>query len=391
MSLKSYLTTLKSLLGSNKVPGPLTFVTGNQSADLDSVISALTYSRLSNLKNSTYTIPLINIPKDDFKLRRDIVSLLKSYSIDESLLFFVEDFEKLNNGKTNIILVDHCNIQGDILHLYEKRGLLDVISIIDHHDDEGVFLNANPRIIQTNGSCSSLVFNYWYGQLGEDTFKESPELVKLLLAPLLIDTTNMTAKVQQPDTDAFKVYREILGSNDFVTLLVGFNTSEVQSDLYHSFYKYLKTNKKDLSGFNFQDVLHKDYKQFDFANDYKVGFSSIGKSLNWVFKTYEKEVEKTLSAELKNLGLNLLVITSSYTQNDQYTREFAYYYEDFKNERLNNLHDLVGKQLQLNDNVYKLGKVDKKVGNGVLKVYNQVNLGASRKQVVPYVKEVLEA
>ncbi|ODV80703.1 DHH phosphoesterase [Suhomyces tanzawaensis NRRL Y-17324] len=397
MSIRSYLASLKQKLEAGALK-PVSFVTGNQSADLDSVISAISYSYLANIKNpSTFIIPLINIPRNELRLRRDIVGLLGSHSISDDLLYFTEDFASITKGQsTDIILVDHCNIQGALLSERLQQGLLKVTAIIDHHADEGVFVDASPRIVHSNGSCSSLVFNYWFNELANDTaiFRKDPEVVELLLGPLLIDTSNMTQKVEEGDIQAIKTYKEILQDNGAVTLA---KVSE-DEDMLTGFYKQLKTNKKDLSGFSFQDVLLKDYKQFKFSTGERVGFSSIGKSLKWVLTQFSsEELKQTLAQSLKTQGLDLLVITSSYTQkeNDQYTREFCYYFEDLDNNKFASLDEHAKGPLELNGDIYKLNKIEDVLAglshsNGTFKLYNQAKLSASRKQVVPIVKEIIE-
>ncbi|ABN67215.1 exopolyphosphatase (ExopolyPase) (Metaphosphatase) [Scheffersomyces stipitis CBS 6054] len=404
MSVKTFLVNLRSKINANALPLPYKFVTGNQSADMDSVISAVSYSYFENLKdNNSYVIPLVNIPKEDLKLRRDIESLLQSHSITEDLLYFLEDFEILSGGATNeLILVDHCNIQGDLLHQRMNEGKLKVVSIIDHHADEGVFLDSHPRIIHSNGSNSCLVFNYWYDQLGRNDalLKQNSDIIELLLGPLLIDTSNMTQKVEEGDVSAFSKYKQILdlgaGNAPIIKQFVG---PDAGDDIVAGFYKKLKTAKKDLSGFRFVDVLRKDYKQFSFLSGDNVGFSSIGKSLKWVLSNYTiEEIRETLSKALVDFNVDALVITSSYTQKETniYTREFCYYYEDKANARFNELDSLVKEPLQLNDSVYGADKVGTKLtkvntdSKGIFKIYNQVNIKASRKQVVPIVKEALE-
>lgn len=118
MSIKSYLTNLRQQLKSKSLNSPLTVVTGNQSADMDSVVSALTFAYFSNLHSKQYIIPLINIPRRDLKLRRDIVTLLDYYSITEDLLFFVEDFQNIVKESDQILTIWLItnNIQGDELH-----------------------------------------------------------------------------------------------------------------------------------------------------------------------------------------------------------------------------------------------------------------------------------
>lgn len=395
------MVNLKTQIAKNGIAYPLKFVTGNQSADMDSVVSALSYAYFQYHYDPNITlIPLINIPRNDFKLRRDIELLLKSHSITDEVLFFIEDFEKLTTKEpastTEIILVDHCNIQGDFLTDALNNHQIKVTGIIDHHADEHVFLDAHPRVIQVNGSCSSLVFNYWYDKFNNKCIFKNNEIIKLLLGPLLIDTSNMTQKVEENDIIAFKSYGELLQleSNVNQFQLIGAGPNDV-----NSFYKQLKQAKKDLQGFKFYDILRKDYKQFKFTNTTKntsasVGFSSLGKSFHWILKTYsEQEILDTFKSAAQDLNLDILVITTSYTkkENDEYTREFAYFYSD---HRFDALGKLATPKLQLNSSIYHSESVVPTVASLAekvnFKVYNQVHITASRKQVVPIVKDILE-
>ncbi|CUM45583.1 uncharacterized protein AC631_03741 [Debaryomyces fabryi] len=410
MSLRSYLVTLKKQLESNSIKTPLRFVTGNQSADLDSVISAITFAYFNYKRDESLLIPLINISRNDFKLRRDIVTLLNSYSITEDSLYFIEDFKRItaSDAPIELTLVDHCNVQGDIFTEYISEGKLEVVGIIDHHQDESVFLNANPRIIHSNGSCSSLVFNYWYDQFSnKDIFYEkNNEVVPLLLGSLLIDTSNMTQKVEGGDVIAFSEYQNILQKNE--NLLKGLNEYACQSTdniekLLKGYYKQIKKAKKDMKGFSFYDILKKDYKQFKFISksdvSTTVGFSSIGKSFYWLFSNYSKEeISETFNKIMKDLNLDLLVMTPSYTrqENDQYAREFGYTFnsKNSRKEILLQLAELAKDELKLNSDTYKLENFDNYLANLAnnqeFKVYNQNNLAASRKQIVPVVKNILE-
>ncbi|RCK66665.1 Exopolyphosphatase [Candida viswanathii] len=398
MSIRSYLVNLKQKVDTKALKKPYTFVTGNQSADMDSVVSALTFAYFTNLHSSEeYVIPLINIPKDDLRLRRDIVKLLSYHSITEDLLYFVEDFERFaqESDKVFVNLVDHNNIQGDELHQAYKDGKADVVGIVDHHADEGEFLLADPRIIRTCGSNSSLVFNYFYSTFfcnDAQFFEKQHEVLELLLGPLLIDTSCMTQKVEEPDTVAFENYKKSLGGQ-FQELFV----SEDGKTEIESFYSTLKEAKKDFEGFSFMDILRKDYKQFTFSEGDRVGFSSLGKSFKWIFTNYTKEeVQKTLSDALALNKLDLLVMSDSFTRKDtgKYTREFSYYYEENGKERYESLYKYAQEPLGLNDDVYGLNKITPTIqaanAKGTYKLFDQGNTTASRKQIVPIVKDILE-
>lgn len=375
----------------------LSFVTGNQSADMDSVVSAITYAYFHHqaYPKGPPLYPLVNITREELQLRRDIVLLLKSHSISDKNLYFLEDVEELtkNDQSVELVLVDHCNLQGELLtRLYEEKRL-NVVGIVDHHADEGVFMDASPRIIQSNGSCSSLVFNYWNDKINDKA--RGTDVILLLLGPLVIDTSNMTQKVEENDVTAFREYQKVLESGP----------TELQTDILvsgvtpeESFYKTLKAAKKDLSGFFFFDVLRKDYKQFVFTSQtgqkVSIGFSSLGKSMAWVLKKYSKdEIVSTFDKMVKVFHLDIVLMTTSFTkaENGEYTREFCYH---ATRKDLEGLGASVAQRLELNSDIYGGDKVTKAVEkinrSRAFRIYNQLKITASRKQVVPVVKDAVE-
>ncbi|CAI5757734.1 unnamed protein product [Candida verbasci] len=395
MSVRSYLVNLKHKIDSRALKVPYTIVTGNQSADMDSIISAISFAYFNNLKSQEFIIPLINVPRADFKLRKDVVLLLGNHEVSEDLLYFVEDFEKWlsSSDVINVNLVDHNGLQGTEINNAFDEKKIKVVGIIDHHADENQFLSSHPRIIRSCGSNSSLVFNYFYNEIfnkDDKLFVENKDVIELLLGPLLIDTSNMTQKVEEPDIEALNIYKKILSTQELSTVTI---------DNYTPFYSSLKFAKKDLSGFSLNDILRKDYKQFKFSTGENVGFSSIGKSIKWIMTNYENEdIANTLSNALKINNIEMLIITSSYTQkeNGVYTREFCYYYENKDNVKFNNLDKLSKAPLELNDDIYGSKKIEPTIeylqseSKGIFKLYNQANIKASRKQVVPIIKDILE-
>lgn len=392
MSIKAFLESLSALPQNKQL---LKVVTGNQSADMDSVVSAITYAYFHHQSHPKEEpiLPLVNISREEFRLRKDIVLLLGKHDISSTQLFFLDDIRQFTllskDNHLDVVLVDHCNLQGELLtELYEEKRLR-VSGIIDHHADEGVFLDAVPRIIQSNGSCSALVFNFWNKQIGPIFDKDA---VLLLLGPLLIDTSNMQQKVEQGDIDAFTQYSKVLVESE--SLL---QTASIDPSTFSSVFSELKTAKKDLKGFSLYDILRKDYKQFKFSSKngtkVSVGFSSIGKSLSWVLTKYSvSEVIESLQKMSLAFHLDVVVITSSFTQKDTriYTREFCFSTTDSSLENIASL----ATELQLNTGFYQdasvantLAEINQSV---IFKVYNQQNTAASRKQVVPAIKEVIE-
>lgn len=384
MTVKAFLESLTK----SKPSKLLKFVTGNQSADMDSVVSAITYAYFYNQKYPTEQpfLPLVNITRDELNLRKDIVLLLQQHSISSSLLYFLDDLKVLASKSMSpleVVLVDHCNLQGELLTELHELGRLRVTGIIDHHADEEVFKDAAPRIIHSNGSCSSLVFNYWRAQLG---LVNDADVVLLLLGPLLIDTSNMTQKVELGDIEAFGYYKEVLSK------------SVLMNDNFALFYADLKSEKKNLDLFTFFDILRKDYKQFKFTTQsgrrVAVGFSSIGKLMSWICKKFPANaIVDTIDEMKRAFHLDIVVITTSYTQKEsgKYTREFCFSTQEEEYQELYKHAD----SLQLDNNIYELAKVAavmQEVNASIhFKVYNQANIAASRKQVVPVVKDILES
>ncbi|QBM89333.1 exopolyphosphatase [Metschnikowia aff. pulcherrima] len=387
--------TIKTFLEKLSVPKNkqiLKLVTGNQSADMDSVVSAIAYAYFHHQKypKEEPILPLVNISRDEFRLRKDIVLLLSRHDISSSNVYFLDDVEKFTEQSVetllDVVLVDHCNLQGELLtNLYDQKRLI-VSGIVDHHADEGVFLDAVPRIIRSTGSCSALVFNYWNSQIGPILDRD---VVLLLLGPLLIDTLNMLQKVEADDIEAFTEYQKVL--SDSATI------ETVSTSPFSSFFAELKEAKKDLKGFLLFDILRKDYKQFKFKSAQgeivSVGFSSIGKSLSWVLRKYPvSEILLSLKQMSETFHLDVVIITSSFTQKESriYIREFCF------STHNNNLQDLasLAEELQLNTKFHDQDSVAEalaQINNSVLfKVYNQQNTAASRKQVVPVIKQVIE-
>ncbi|ODQ79411.1 hypothetical protein BABINDRAFT_171642 [Babjeviella inositovora NRRL Y-12698] len=363
----SYLQAAnKTLAATLASKGRLRIVSGNQSADLDSVVSAITYAYFHHVAHPTIPIiPLINIPRADLNLRKDIVYALGKQAITVDLLYFVEDFHKIDPTLIDLVLVDHCAPQGDLRHF------TNVISIIDHHDDENMFLDAQPRIIEKSGSCSCLVFNYWYDVLTKGSVSTAvfADVMDILVAPLLTDTGNMSNKVEPADIAAFDKYSAIAPFLNFA-----------------AYADELKQQKKDLSGLTLSEILRKDYKAYEFqtASDgiKTVGISSMPKSFSYFFKNFS-----TIEAEVKEWGVHQkldLVCMMASDKKVEFVRQIAFY--DFVDDVLSDkIAGLLRQELQLESlDTSKSNEVFK-----TLKFYKQLNVAASRKQVAPAMKEAV--
>ncbi|SCU78880.1 LADA_0A08306g1_1 [Lachancea dasiensis] len=368
----SYLREFSRIAGKNP---RLQIVCGNESADLDSVVSAITYAYFSYIKDpSRPFLPVLNILRADLELRRDIVWVLKQRNIPYGLLYFQEDIQGLRNQLNcpiDAVLVDHNDTQSTARELVDS-----VIAIIDHHEDLGLHKDilerqCGPRIIEKAGSCSSLVYNYWNGLLGPQMNRADTRAPCLGLAALLIDTSNMSYKVEQPDVQAHKSFRGSIRDLDF-----------------DEYFAQIRRAKDDIVGLPLRDVLRKDYKEFDFLKGrggaIRCGMASVVKPLQWLERQFQdQEFKATSSKFLKERNQDVLLILTSWTDDEnRFSRQLAFYAETKQNtETVCKLADLVRDKLQLRP-IQILDIPDER-----FRFYAQENTNASRKQVVPYMEE----
>ncbi|KAI5308230.1 Exopolyphosphatase, partial [Ascosphaera atra] len=241
---------------------PQTFVFGNTSADLDSIISSIVYSYFATTPSKQY-IPIVNLPDvpsgaELRRLRPELMEALKlSLASDsngipgnsdenaegkllkESLLTthdlrqLLQEGVKQEKKRLNVMLVDWNALpklsQGNgIPGISDALGdavELSIVGCIDHHVDEhfvpplSELPGQDPRRIQTPvGSCTSLVVSeIRYKGLWPDA-SESPthhedrsfmtyeaQAAKLAMSSILIDTINMTEEHKLSEADIEEV------------------------------------------------------------------------------------------------------------------------------------------------------------------------------------------
>lgn len=172
----------------------LCIVIGNQSADLDSIASAISLAHyLNQATEEKKFIPIINSKKSVIASKKTCTYMFEQLSVDLNDLVFLEDLTHNRIGE--VYLVDHNELdkrESEDLRLSEL-----VTGVIDHHLDKGEFKNANPRCIDTRvGSNASLIVSMFTG------IELDPSFANLLLFPIVNDTSNLTRIAHQIDIDA---------------------------------------------------------------------------------------------------------------------------------------------------------------------------------------------
>ncbi|KAJ8107274.1 hypothetical protein OPT61_g8978 [Boeremia exigua] len=328
-SLRGFLThaksALRSAISSNQ---KVTLVIGNESADLDSMTCQILYAYVRSMAppKNAFTplyIPITNMPVSGINSRPEFLAVFKHADIEPAHLITLDDLPALSEiqarlkpENTKWILVDHNALQGQLGKIYGSR----VQGVIDHHDDEGKVPNDTgdePRVIEKSGSCTSLIANYirptWDMLSGSalssgaahaqgDSLADDAAIVKrwdasvaqLGLASILIDTANLQDKTKTTDHDrkaaAFLEAKILLCPQ----LATSFNRT--------AFYEEIDSAKKDIDSLKLQDILQKDYKEWDQPDAQKLGISSVVKPLAFLqHKAHDEAASTSLDAFLAQL------------------------------------------------------------------------------------------
>lgn len=109
-----------------------------------------------------------------------MVRVRRRFSSREFILILLE-LKKSTHGPS-FILVDHNHFKIPGF----DGNTISVAGIIDHHVDEGLYQDASPRIIQTCGSCTSLVVKHFSGLWKQGLIESEAQLSKMVLSAVSV-------------------------------------------------------------------------------------------------------------------------------------------------------------------------------------------------------------
>ncbi|KAJ1737748.1 Exopolyphosphatase [Coemansia sp. Benny D160-2] len=430
----------------------LTLVLGNESADLDSMVSSLTLAYvLSAQKNSSSVgnvVAVMNTNRADMVLRQDCQMLLQSALLAEGGkgiedLTFIDDidlqavvgrYSSDNNSNNNkkkeqegigrpaldVWLVDH-NAPASRQSFLEDY----VRGIVDHHVDEGKCQAAQWREIESVGSCSTLVAAK-VRSLGNPV---DPTLAKLMLAPVLLDTDNFSAASQRA-TEKDRDIRSWLvplvewaphaSSSSFSSLLEGAagagssdaegddeaqsSGRELQVSSAQELYKTLDKLKGSVKHLASEDLLRKDYKQWQVADGagkvWAVGISSVAYRMQkWLKRDGVGGVEDAVQAWIAKQGLDVALIMTHgkarprKKQPKAYGRDLAV---GFSQAGVSGLQEsLLVRLLRESDTLglqsLHVDDLQSDMDRSRMLFFAQTRSESSRKQVFPAVKHAIES
>ncbi|ROT42234.1 exopolyphosphatase [Sodiomyces alkalinus F11] len=392
-SLNAFLAKARDALASPAAqrPNPLTLVVGNESADLDSLCSAVVYAylRSTTLPSPTLHIPLSNLHRADLALRPEFTSALARAHLQPSELLTLDNLPSvLDPRATRWVLVDHNALTGALA----KRGFSDhVVGCIDHHADEGRVPPTDgtdePRVIEKCGSCASLIAGFcrpaWEEALrsrGGQIEEPDAHIARLALAPILVDTAGLKAGDRTTDADVQAV--------EFLEGLLQDDPSYARD----TYVDELMRTKEDLSGLGFRDIFRKDYKQWE-ERGAVLGISSVVKGLDYLLgdkaggdaEVFLEAFRKWAEEEKK---LDVAVIMTTARPGGEFQRELLVWaFNEAAVAVAEGFVDTFGAELGLE--TWREGGLDLVEGGVWRKAWKQRNVKHSRKKVGPMLREAM--
>ncbi|KAJ2902036.1 hypothetical protein MKZ38_001072 [Zalerion maritima] len=453
-SLGAFLSRARSALATpaSSRSSPLTFIIGNESADLDSICSALlaaylrSYSGLcsptSNSNESKLHIPLAHIPRADLALRPELSAVLRAAGVSDADILTLDDLPSslsLSPQETSWFLVDHnvpVGLLGPGSDLAKRSGgaaAAEVVGLIDHHEDEGAVApgpHVSPRVVRKAGSCASLVAEHfretWDGlaepEAGEDGGRSaaSAQLAMIALGPILVDTTNLGSLAKTTGTDLWAVeFAEgKLGGSGVATAAgegagagAGAGAGGENGDYGRErFFRELAALKSDCSSMRFGDVFRKDYKAWT-EGELELGISTSPQPFKYLLSSKPRvgEEEEGLVKEFEkwawgggengqDLDVAALMTASTDEETGEFGREVMVWARGRKGvDAMKVFAERDGEGLGLTRWVDgETGKgmgvqgLDLEAGEGEWRVFwSQGNVKESRKQVAPRLREAM--
>lgn len=295
-AIQAYLSSARAGRNAAKL-----VVLGNEAADLDSMASSIAYGYLLSMQNNdTVVLPVMPIPRSEFKLRTEAVYVFAEAAIPlEDVVFFDEvDFDNLMRDGAGLVLVDHNKLAPGLIKYHAN-----VCGVLDHHIDEGMYKGVEQRIIKTIGSTASLVgMEFKKAGVAMDA-----DIATLLGGTILLDTVNLNEKAGRVTSADNAIAAEILPHCPLSR---------------EEFFGKIQKEKYNVAGLSTNDLLRKDYKEFHFDTAFCGIASALLPIKQWL------EMDKDLFAGFAGYAaarnLDVLISMNAYV-NPDFKRDLVLY------------------------------------------------------------------
>ncbi|KAM9006389.1 exopolyphosphatase PRUNE1 isoform 1-T1 [Sarcophilus harrisii] len=345
---------------------PLHIVLGNEACDLDSMVSALALAYyLENTSESKAAfVPVLNIPRSELALRGDSVFMLSELNIPESSLIFRDeiDLHALHQtGKLTLSLVDHHALPSSDAALENA-----VTEVLDHRPLEQQYPPPCNVTAELVGSCATLVT--------ERILQGKPEILDWQTAALLHGTIILDCVNMAPE--AGKVTPK--DSKYVAQLEAQFPDLPNRSKIFES----LQKAKFDVSGLTTEQMLRKDLKTI-FGDGTMLAISAVYMDLEVFLQRSNLTAE--LDAFCQAHGYDALVaMTITFNPHNEPVRHLIVFCPNM------DLQSTICGALECS-HCPPLNLTPAPTPNPNLRAYHQGNALASRKKVLPILREALGA
>ncbi|XP_031823350.1 LOW QUALITY PROTEIN: exopolyphosphatase PRUNE1 [Sarcophilus harrisii] len=345
---------------------PLHIVLGNEACDLDSMVSALALAYyLENTSESKAAfVPVLNIPRSELALRGDSVFMLSELNIPESSLIFRDeiDLHALHQtGKLTLSLVDHHALPSSDAALENA-----VTEVLDHRPLEQQYPPPCNVTAELVGSCATLVT--------ERILQGKPEILDWQTAALLHGTIILDCVNMAPE--AGKVTPK--DSKYVAQLEAQFPDLPNRSKIFES----LQKAKFDVSGLTTEQMLRKDLKTIS-GDGTMLAISAVYMDLEVFLQRSNLTAE--LDAFCQAHGYDALVaMTITFNPHNEPVRHLIVFCPNM------DLQSTICGALECS-HCPPLNLTPAPTPNPNLRAYHQGNALASRKKVLPILREALGA
>ncbi|XP_052830300.1 protein prune homolog 2 isoform X2 [Octopus bimaculoides] len=340
-------------------------VLGNESADLDSVISSLVeafYLSRTNKADDVLIIPVINICRRDVHLRKTLHHVLKQQgTLCDDLIYRDDvDLQKLHfHQKLKLTLVDQ-----NILPLKDVSLEDCVVSVIDHRPRERPESSGCEVNIEQVGSCCTLIAEQIFNSHQPNTIDE--KVAALLFSTIIFDTINMSKDAKRGTAKDEEILQRL------ENILPNCNRCDV--------FEQINIVRYDISGFTSLDILEMDLKVIS-KNDINIPMSSVTVPIEDLIKRDDFESSLYKLSELHDA--KALVILCMVMLNKENVKRDLAVFSTFKPA----LDKIVDVLCSSSEPSLQLERIPYESTN--LTIFSQKNIVIARKKVLPILKSLI--
>ncbi|XP_026541733.1 exopolyphosphatase PRUNE1 [Notechis scutatus] len=364
--MERFLTGCRAALQDHSQSGQAVHaVMGNEACDLDSTVSALVLAYFlakTSPDSRAAFVPVLNIPRADFPLRTETTFLLLQQRIPEKVLVFRDEIDLAGLHKAGLLtltLVDH-----HILPSKDSALEAVVVEVVDHRPLEWERPPPCKVTVELVGSCTTLVTERLL-QARVPTL--DGQIAALLYGTILLDCVNLAVEAGKvTPRDACCISR----------LESMFSELQPRNRVFDA----LQRAKFDVSGLTTEQMLRKDLKSL-VSKAATVALSALYMSLQDFLHRPGLEQDLATFCHQKGFGL-LIAMAISFGDHKKPFRELAVYSPQAA------FQEAVCQALEGSTNP-SLGLSRLETPCPAIRAYQQGNIGASRKKLLPIVQEFL--